>query len=868
MNRSPFVLKSLVLALLSITTIVNAETPDALHVRSPEWREQIIYFVMIDRFNDGNSQNNDQGTGEFDPAKSSHYSGGDLPGITDKINYIKALGATSVWITPPVAHQWWSTPANYGGYHGYWGENLMQVDAHFGTLADMKNLSRALHGQGMYLIQDVVVNHMGNYFAYDSKQWDPARPESGFRLEAGSTQARAPSQEPFRFNNAADPQQAARGIYHWTPDIVDYTNPEQEHNWQMAGLDDINTENPEARKALRQSYGYWIAQTGVDAFRVDTAFYVPPNYFRDFLYADQAEAPGMLAVAKATGRDDFLVFGEGFAIDKAFEKQQSEKIEGYVRNPEGQPLMPGMINFPLYGTGLDVFAKGQPTSQMRYRIDTMMAVHENPHLMPSFVDNHDVDRFLAGGSQAALKQNLLLIMTLPGIPVIYYGTEQGFTKQRAAMFKTGWGSGGKDHFNTGSDLFKSIQAMTALRRGNKLFSHGRPTVLKDNEAGPGVLAYRMQYGEEQAFVIFNTADTEVLLDNLDTGLAQGSRLKVLYSQLPFAADIPVGRQGALSLTLPGRSALVLKPDGTVLATPVPDSHLQISALPERVLSETMSISGTADRNAALQLVLDGDLSQAIAVRADSKGHWQATLATDTMMDPAILHRLVLWDPLNKHASKAQTFRAEKSWREILRVDDPSGDDKGRTGLIRYPTDPGWGENRQGDIERITVYQAGSALKLDITLHSLTAFWNPPNGFDHVAVTAFFELPGKAAGSRVMPLQNAELPEGMRWHYRLRSHGWTNAWFNNQNADAQHEGQTLSPGAGLKADMAKRTISFILPAKVLGNPESLKGAKVYVNTWDYDAGYRKLSPEGGNMLFGGGQPDDAKVLDESPVLVIP
>jgi hypothetical protein len=109
---------------------------------------------------------------------------------------------------------------------------------------------------------------------------------------------------------------------------------------------------------------------------------------------------------------------------------------------------------------------------------------------------------------------------------------------------------------------------------------------------------------------------------------------------------------------------------------------------------------------------------------------------------------------------------------------------------------------------------------------------------------------------------------MRWHYRLRSHGWTNAWFNDLNADAQHEGQALSPGAGLKVDKATRTISFILPAKVLGNPQSLKGAKVYVNTWDYDAGYRKLSPEGGNMIFGGGRPDDAKVLDETPVLIIP
>jgi glycosidase len=82
----------------------------------------------------------------------------------------------------------------------------------------------------------------------------------------------------------------------------------------------------------------------------------------------------------------------------------------------------------------------------------MMRLHAKPHLMPSFIDNHDVDRFLASGSEAGLKQALLLILTLPGIPVIYYGTEQGFTEQRAAMFAAGQGSGGRDRFDRQSAL--------------------------------------------------------------------------------------------------------------------------------------------------------------------------------------------------------------------------------------------------------------------------------------------------------------------------------------------------------------------------------------------------------------------------------
>lgn len=858
----------LLLALLGPVTYVNAQNHDDLHVPSPDWREQIIYFAMIDRFNDGDSANNDQGTGEFDPGKGSHYSGGDLAGIKGKIPYIKELGATAVWITPPVAHQWWSKPSNYGGYHGYWGENLMQVDAHFGGLSDMQALSRALHGEGMYLVQDVVVNHMGNYIAYDPKQWNPADPGAGFRFQPANDQGNAPSQFPFQFNNAADPKQAAMSIYHWNPDILDYTDTEQEHNWQMAGLDDLNTENAAVRKALRKSYGFWIKESGVDAFRVDTAFYVPPGYFRDFLYSADAEDPGMLEVAQATGRNDFLVFGEGFAIDKPFEKRQSEKIEGYVRSGDGQALMPAMINFPLYGTGLDVFAKGQPTSQMRYRIETMMQVHETPHLMPSFVDNHDVERFLNGGSEAALKQNLLLIMTLPGIPVIYYGTEQGFTEQRAAMFKAGYGAGGKDHFNTASPLFKAIQAMATLRKSNTVFSHGMPTVLKDNPAGPGILAYRMQDGSEQALVLFNTSDSEVLLDNLDTGLPEGSRLSVVYSQLPFHDAVVIGNRGLLNLVLPGRSALVLIPDGTQAPTAPTHTKIQIAALPETIDTDTLTVSGTAKAAQALRLVLDGDLAHALAVTADADGRWQAELSTDALMDPAIAHQLVLWDPVNSSASEPRTFRAEKLWREILAIDDPIGDDNGRSGKLHYPNDPGWGDKHQGDIEKITVSRAGSALKIDVTLRSITGLWNPANGFDHVALTAFIELPGKGGGKRIMPLQNAELPDGMRWHYRLRAHGWSNAWFDANGAGADNEGTALSPGAGLNVDQAKRTVTFILPAKALGNPESLSGAKLYVNTWDYDAGYRALSPEGSGMVFAGGKAGDAKVLDETVVLVLP
>src|SRR3546814_654316 len=149
-------------ALAALSTAAPAFAGE-LHVPSPDWRDQVIYFVMIDRFDDADPGNNDQGVGEYDPAKPSHYSGGDIDGITRRLDYINGLGATALWITPPVANQWWNPGGSYSGYHGYWASDFGAVDAHYGTLADYQALSRALHGRGMYLVQDVVVNHVADY---------------------------------------------------------------------------------------------------------------------------------------------------------------------------------------------------------------------------------------------------------------------------------------------------------------------------------------------------------------------------------------------------------------------------------------------------------------------------------------------------------------------------------------------------------------------------------------------------------------------------------------------------------------------------------------------------------------------------------
>ncbi|NUS39106.1 MAG: alpha-amylase [Lysobacter sp.] len=853
---------------LAMTLVAGGAAAAPPHpVPSPDWRDQVVYFAMIDRFDDGDPRNDDQGTGEYDPADGAKFSGGDLAGLARRVDYIHGLGTTTLWITPPVANRWWDPTVHYGGYHGYWAEAFDRVDAHFGTLADYRHLADSLHAVGMYLVQDVVVNHTGNFFRYDGG-WDPSDPAAHFALVPDARGRTAPTQAPFDRN---DPRKAAdrrAAIYHWTPSITDFRDDRQRLDFQLADLDDLNTENPVVRDVLRASYGKWVREVGVDGFRIDTAFYVPPAFFRDFLHSPDARHPGIAAVARRAGRDDFLAFGEGFALDKAYDDRNSRRIDGYMRDAHGD-LLPSMLDFPLYGALGAVFARGRPTAELGWRIGDRMRVYARPWRMPTFVDNHDVDRFLAGAGEPALKQALLALMTLPGIPVIYAGTEQGFTGQRAAMFKGGFGSGGVDHFDTHAPLYRYLQRAIALRRGDKVFSRGTPTVLREDAAGAGVLAWRMRYRGDTALVAFNTADHPALLDNVATGLPAGRALEGVFAIEGDAPRLVTGAGGGISLVLPPRSGLVWKATAHTATLPAGGARLRIDPLAQARITGDFEVRGSAPGAGSVQVVVDGDLAGAQRVPVGTDGRWRARIDTSAMTDAAIAHRVVAWADAAQVASEARVFHVEPQWRVVADVDDPAGDDHGPAGRYAYPTDPGWHDVRPLDIEHVRVSSAGGALRVQVRMHAVEDAWNPPNGFDHVAFVLYLQLPGLGEDASVMPFQNASVPSGMRWNRRLRADGFSNALFGAAGASASNEGTPVSPTADIAVDKAQRTVTFTFPASALGKPASLSGAKLYLATWDMGEGPRPLQPEAGPTSFGGGDgARDPLVMDDTAVITLP
>jgi len=529
-----------------------------LHVPSPAWEEQVIYFVMPDRFANGDPANDDQGAGEFDPANGAKYSGGDLQGLIDRLDYIQGLGATAVWITPPVANMWWDPLVSYGGYHGYWARDLTRIDEHLGDVDTYQRLADALHRRGMYLIQDVVPNHMGNFFTYaascgaghDQSCWSASDPTAGLILNTAAVPTARPTQAPFDQNDPRDAAQRAAAIYHWTPSISDYTDPAQVEGWAISDLDDLDTENEVVRTALKQSYGAWIQRAGVDAFRVDTAKFVPHQFWGDFFHATGA-APGILAQAAATGREDFLAFGEVADSGEVFTDAADLKIASYLGTPAA-PELPSVLYFPLYADLGAVFGQvGAPTTALTYRLGKMLdpALYPDPHRLPTFLDNHDVARFLTVGTPAALAQALTFLFTAPGIPTVYYGTEQGFTETRAAMFKGGWGASA-DRFDTASEGYQRIKKLAALRKAHPVLATGATEVLYDNPAGAGPFAFARRSPTETVLVLLNSSDARMVVSGLQTGLPAGTVLEVLHTE----ANPPVSSASVRRLCCWSRSS--------------------------------------------------------------------------------------------------------------------------------------------------------------------------------------------------------------------------------------------------------------------------------------------------------------------------
>jgi glycosidase len=408
-----------------------------------------IYFVMTDRYANGDTSNDTGGvigtrnqTG-FDPSSTGFWHGGDFKGLTgtctDPVHglaRLKQLGFNAIWVTPPVVNQLVS--GDTAGYHGYWGLDFTRVDPHLGTNQDFANFTACAHSLGMKVIMDVVVNHTGDvvqlsggstyqpvsYRDCHGRKFDPARyvGTAKFPCLSARFMPRAPFVLPA-LAHAKKPDWLNDPLNYHDRGDIDFNGCDERCYQQgdFFGLDDLFTEKPAVEKRLANVFADWVTRYKLDGFRVDTARHVDPRFFKLWV-------PQILAAAKAAGVADFQIFGEVFIADAI---EQS----AYVRDRG----LPSVLDFPMQSAATGYASGASSAVAILHRLeddDYARGPDGSDPTPPTFLGNHDMGRAAQQISQQAggiggdtlLARTLLgydLLYFLRGAPVVYYGDEVG-----------------------------------------------------------------------------------------------------------------------------------------------------------------------------------------------------------------------------------------------------------------------------------------------------------------------------------------------------------------------------------------------------------------------------------------------------------
>lgn len=816
------------------------------HRPSPEWRDAVIYMVMLDRFYDGDPSNNDQGFGEYQKGSPHHFNGGDFAGLRRQIPYLRELGINAVWITPPVLNQWWSEPYQAAGWHGYWAVNFRQTDPHFGSLDEYRALARELHDNGIALIQDIVVNHTANFFTYDNN-YDPSDTARNFRLLAPDhpTQAR-PTQEPFHLIDRLDPAQAAANIYHWTPSIQDNRDRQQELTWSLGMLADLNTSNPRVLAALKDSYRFWIREVGVDAFRIDTVKYVEHAFWHHFLN----DPDGIHPYAADLGKENFLTFGEVFEGSAPFEANGEEKIISYLGTPR-KPQLRSMLGFPLYFDIHAVFAEGRPPAQLAFRIQTMMERYPDPFIVPNFIDNHDTKRFLAAGSQAGFRQALALLFSLPGIPVLLQGTEQALEETRQALFAGGVGTE-QDLFATDSATYRYIRQLTALRAAQRTLRRGSLTVLAAEQNSPGLLAFVREEQNRRLLFLANTANHAILAHQVPAAMRPGATAPLLLSE-NFTGSLQADPNGSLTISLPARAVLLADISNTPNSERPPQLQFSIqSPTAGEVLREDTLLSGTVSPTVPeLHLIIDGNLDQMVKLAPNATGRWIFRLPVRDLGQTA--RSLRLFEPLSGQLSAPHPFSTELDQAGLTAILSPHVPDPSPApAAYELPRQPA--SSTQKEIVQAQARASGANLEISLQMKSMTQIWNPANGFDNVAFSIFFSFPNRQEGTHDLPLLNARMPGKLQWQLGHVAFGWGNFLFSSTNATASRRGERLGVAPALTVDPHTNTLRILYRGTACG-VQDWNGVTIHITTWDMngEGDYLEIKDQPGDWHFSSPQP---------------
>ncbi|MEK7388159.1 MAG: alpha-amylase family glycosyl hydrolase [Elusimicrobiota bacterium] len=795
------------------------------------WEGKILYLVLLDRFANGDASRDNFGCDEYSPTDPEKFQGGDLEGLRRRLPALKRLGIDAIWLTPPTHGQWINPTIATRGYHGYWPYDFTAVDPHFGSIEDYRRMVADAHGLGMKVIQDIVVNHTGNFFTVVPAGYDPKHPERNWRQLTGAYppdgDIKAPNDPIFRMNDPRDRTHREAGVYNFTPNISDYRSRRQTLTHAMGDLDDINLNNALAARRMREIYRFWIEQVGIDGFRVDTVFYTPESFYDDFLRKSDANDLGIKNFAARRGKKEFFVFGEVWSYDY-------KAIGRYLEGPRG-PRLDSAVDLPLNEALNQIFFRKSATDGLRA---PLTARKRNPDLWITFADNHDVERVYARGSARAARQCLAALFTLPGLPCVYYGTEAGLTGPRQHMFD-------ESLTNPKRPENKFLRALISLRKRHVGLAIGEATV-EDSGASCGILSYVVAGGKRRYRAVFNTAPERraYALPNA------GKRAVVLLASDNIALSSV--------LTLPPDSFLILDESSSPVKKNRPPSAPALTLKSSGPFRKPFPVQFSLPKGlkrARLDLLCDDDLDRRRPIRDTKSGFFLAD--PETLGEGIRRLRLLSTAPNGARSLSAPIDVALRCRDRLLVEKDVPQDNKGGFAgrRLRPPTEASY--DGQLSLEGVRVCSRGRDLTITVLMNRVTDSWNPPEGYDHVYFSVFFQFPG-LPGVECLPKMAAKVP-GFNWNAGFLLYGWGSRSFSATGSSPEGYGPPLPGEVKQSADTARRTVTFVFSERCFGPLKDYSGARLLITTWDgYLGELRALSatPQDWEFSVADGGPLDA------------
>ncbi|MET9380853.1 pullulanase-type alpha-1,6-glucosidase [Streptomyces sp. NPDC002928] len=665
----------------------------AAPARHDDTREQ-FYFVMPDRFANGDTSNDEGGlTGSrlstgYDPTDKGFYQGGDLKGLTNRLDYIKGLGTTAIWMAPIFKNQPVQGTGSdaSAGYHGYWITDFTQVDPHFGSNKDLETLISKAHAKGMKVFFDVITNHTADVVDYEEKSYDylskgafpyltkDGEPFDDADYADGKTKFPAVDADSFPRTPTVSAAKTNTKVPSWLNDPTMYSNRgdstyagESTTYGDFSGLDDLWTERPEVVEGMEKIYQRWVRDFDVDGFRVDTVKHVNTQFWTQW-------ATALDAYAAKQGRDDFFMFGEVYSADTSI-------TSPYVT----QGRLDATLDFPFQDAARSYASQGGSAQKLAsvfgddYKYTTDKA---NAYEQVTFLGNHDMGRigyFLkqdnpnATDAQLVRKDKLAneLMFLSRGNPVVYYGDEQGFTGSggdkdaRQTMFASQVAdyldddelgtdrTHAADAYDTSAPLYQQITALAKLRKANPALTDG---VQEQRYAADGAGIYAFSRTGTGTGTGKDTTEYVVAFNNADEAktatFATGSADMTFRGIYGTDATVRSDADKKITVTVPAGSAIVLKAAGR-LAEPTSKPTITLKA-PDAGATGTVELTADVD---------GGRLNRVVFAAQTGDGKWQTlgsadhapykvtqTIGKDVPAGTALRYKAVVIDSAGRTAS--------------------------------------------------------------------------------------------------------------------------------------------------------------------------------------------------------------------------